>query len=146
MCAGTIRQILSAHLAEQEGVLMQRIAITAALLLLPVSLCAQWLDFPTPRIPRTADGKPDLRAPVPRTPEGKPDLSGIWQPEINPYRFDLIQDLKDEAIFRPTAEDIFMERVKDFHRDDPVTNCLPTGPSEVLTVSQPEGDGIYVPK
>ncbi|PYR67116.1 MAG: hypothetical protein DMG20_11850, partial [Acidobacteria bacterium] len=72
---------------------MQKIAITAALLLLPVSLYAQWLDFPTPGIPRTADGKPNLTAPVPRTPEGKPDLSGIWQPEINPYRFDLIQDL-----------------------------------------------------
>ena len=52
---------------------MQRIAITAALLLLPVSLCAQWLVFPTPGIPRTADGKPNLTAPVPRTPEGKPD-------------------------------------------------------------------------
>ena len=111
---------------------MQRIAITAALLLLPVSLCAQWLDFQTPGIPRKADGKPSLTAPVPRTPEGKPDLSGIWQPEINPYRFDLIQDLKDEAIFRPAAQAVLMERIKDFHRDDPVTNCLPTGPSEIL--------------
>ncbi len=111
---------------------MQRIAITAALLLLPVSLYAQWLDFPTPGIPRTADGKPNLTAHEPRTPEGKPDLSGIWQPEINPYRFDLIQDLKDEAIFRPAAQAVLMERIKDFHRDDPVTNCLPTGPSEIL--------------
>ena len=112
---------------------MQRIVITTALLLLPVSLCAQWLNFPTPEIPRTADGKPNLTAPLPRTPDGKPELSGMWQAEINPYRFDLIQDLKDEAIFfRPAAEAIFMERVKDFHRDDPVTNCLPTGPSEML--------------
>src|SRR5437867_2342301 len=130
--AGTILHRLSAPSAEQEGVLMQRIAITAALLLLPVSLCAQWLDFPTPGIPRTADGKPNLTAPVPRTPDGKPELSGMWQAEINPYRFDLIQDLKDEAIFRPAAAAIFMERVKDFHREDPVTNCLPTGPSEML--------------
>src|SRR5437016_6326596 len=114
------------------GSLVQRIAITAALLLLPVSLCAQWLDFATPGIPRTADGKPNLTAPAPRTPNGKPELSGIWQPEINPYRFDLIQDPKDEAIFRPAAAAILMERVKDFHRDDPVTNCLPTGPSEIL--------------
>src|SRR5260370_10236630 len=103
-----------------------------ALFLLPVSLFAQWLDFRTPGIPRTADGKPNLTAPAPRTPDGKPDLSGIWQHGINSYRFDLIQDLKDEAIFRPAAEAIFMERVKDFHRDDPVTNCLPTGPSEML--------------
>jgi hypothetical protein len=111
---------------------VQRIAITAALLLLPVSLCAQWLDFPTPGIPRTADGKPNLTAPVPRTPEGKPDLSGIWQFEMHPYRFSLIQDLKDESIFRPAAQAILAERIKDFHREDPVTNCLPMGPSEIL--------------
>jgi len=113
---------------------MQRIAITAALLLLPVSLCAQWIDFPTPGIPRTADGKPNLTAPVPRTPEGKPDLSGIWQPDVHPYRFSLTQDLKDESIFRPAAQAVLMERIKDFHREDPVTNCLPMGPSEMLNV------------
>jgi hypothetical protein len=111
---------------------MRRMAIAAVLWLLPVSLCAQWLDFRTPGIPRTADGKPNLTAPVPRTPDGKPDLSGMWQPEVNPYRFNLIQDLKDESIFRPAAEASFMERVKDFRRDDPVTNCLPGGPSETL--------------
>jgi hypothetical protein len=114
---------------------MQRIAIAAVLWLLPVSLCAQWLDFPTPGIPRTAAGKPNLTAPVPRTPDGKPDFSGLWQPEVNPYRFDVIQDLKDEGIFRPAAEAIFMGRVKDFRRDDPVTNCLPGGPSEMLNTT-----------
>lgn len=111
---------------------MKRIALAAALLLLPVSLCAQWLDWRTPGIPRTADGKPNLTAPAPRTPDGRPDFSGLWQPEVNAYRFDLIQDLRDEAIFRLAAETIFMERVKDFRRDDPVTNCLPGGPSEML--------------
>src|SRR5215471_3448743 len=100
---------------------MQRIAIVAALWLLPVSLCAQWLDFRTPGIPRNADGKPDF--------------SGVWQPEVNSYRFDVIQDLKDESIFRPAAEAIFLERVKDFRRDDPVTNCLPGGPSEMINTT-----------
>src|SRR5947208_15789299 len=110
---------------------MRRIAIVAALLLFPVGLFGQWLDYPTPGIPRNADGKPNLKAPAPRTSDGKPDLSGLWQPEVNPYRFDVIQDLKDEGIFRPAAEAIFMERVADFRRDDPVTNCLPGGPSEL---------------
>jgi len=110
-----------------------RIAIAAVLLLFPVSLSAQWLDWRTPGIPRTADGKPNLSAPAPRTADGKPDFSGLWQADINPYRFDVIQDLKDEAIFRPAAEALFMERVADFRRDDPVTNCLPTGPSEMLS-------------
>src|SRR5262245_28132697 len=112
LSAGTIRH-------------MQRIAITAALLHIPVSLCDQWLGFPPPGIQRRADGKPDLTAPVPRTPEGKPDLSGMWQPDVHPYRFSLTQDLNDESIFRPAAQAVLMERIKDFHREDPVTNCLP---------------------
>ena len=53
---------------------MHRIAIAAALCLLPVSVRAQWLDYRTPGIPRTADGKPNLTAPAPRAPDGRPDL------------------------------------------------------------------------
>jgi hypothetical protein len=103
-----------------------------ALFLLPVSLCAQWLDFRTPGIPRTADGKPNLSAPAPKTPDGKPDLSGVWRPEPNPYFYDVIQELKDEAIFRPAAEALFLKRVAEFRRDDPQTHCLPRGPSDIL--------------
>ena len=110
---------------------MNRIAILAALVSLPLS--AQWFNWPTAGIPRTADGKPNLTAPAPRTSDGKPDLSGTWQAETNPYRFNVIQDLKDEAIFRPEAEAIFLKRVTDFRRDDPVTNCLPGGPSDMLS-------------
>ena len=39
---------------------------------------AQWLGYPTPGIPRTPDGKPNLSAPAPKTADGKPDLSGVW--------------------------------------------------------------------
>jgi hypothetical protein len=73
----------------------------------------------TPGIPRTADGKPNLTAPVPRTLDGKPDVSGTWAPETNPCRFDLIRDPRDESVFRPAAEAVFLERVKDFRRGDP---------------------------
>src|SRR6185369_1872307 len=89
---------------------MQRLALVLILALLPSSLSAQWLDFRTPGIPRTADGKPNLTAPAPRTPDGKPDLSGVWQPETNPYRFDLIDDPNDEHVFRPAAEAVFLKR------------------------------------
>jgi len=37
---------------------------------------AQWLNYPTPGVPRTKDGKPNLAAKVPRAPDGRPDLSG----------------------------------------------------------------------
>src|SRR5262245_6490927 len=50
-----------------------------ALLAAPATLHTQWLHLPTPGLPRTADGKPNLSAPVPRTSEGKPDLSGLWR-------------------------------------------------------------------
>jgi len=43
---------------------------------------AQWLNFPTPGIPRTRDGKPNLAAPAPRAADGKPDLSGVWMHEV----------------------------------------------------------------
>jgi hypothetical protein len=46
---------------------------------LSTSLWAQWPDYPTPNVPKTKDGKPDLTGPVPRTRDGKPDLSGLWE-------------------------------------------------------------------
>jgi hypothetical protein len=36
----------------------------------PTAVHAQWLDYPTPSVPRTADGKPNLSAPAPRTADG----------------------------------------------------------------------------
>ena len=53
-------------------------SVLAVMALIPTCAEAQWLNHPTPGIPRTADGKPDLSAPVPRTADGKPDLSGVW--------------------------------------------------------------------
>ena len=29
----------------------------------------QWVTYPTPNVPRLADGKPDLKAPAPRQPD-----------------------------------------------------------------------------
>jgi len=58
----------------------RRLLFYAALLatMMPGGTAAQWLNYPTPGVPRTADGKPDLSAPAPRTSDGKPDLSGMW--------------------------------------------------------------------
>ena len=111
---------------------MIRILTTAMAVGLSVSVSAQWLEFPTPGIPRTADGKVNRVAPAPRTHDGTPDLSGLWEPEPSPYRFDVIQDLKDEAVFRPAAEALFLKRALDLRRDNPITHCLPPGPSAIF--------------
>ena len=50
-------------------------------LLFATGVQAQWLNFPTPGTPRSADGKPNLTAPAPRGLDGKPDLSGVWMHE-----------------------------------------------------------------
>jgi len=97
-----------------------------------VPALAQWLNLPTPGIPRTPDGKPNLTAPVPRMPDGKPDLSGLWMPDLTPYRFDVIQDVKDEWIFRPAAQELFLKRAVNLRHDNPVTHCLPAGPQAIF--------------
>jgi hypothetical protein len=60
---------------------MRRSWLFVWMLVLSVSMHAQWLNFRTPGTPRTPDGKPNLTAPTPRTADGKPDLSGVWMHE-----------------------------------------------------------------
>jgi hypothetical protein len=55
------------------------VRVIALLIFLVPATWGQWSSFPTPDVPRTADGKPDLEGPTPRNPDGKPDLSGIWE-------------------------------------------------------------------
>src|SRR6266571_3041924 len=93
-------------------------------------LLAQWLNYPTPGIPRLSDGKPNLSAPAPRGVNGKPDLSGIWVVDCGIYGgdrcfvqslfFDLAKDLKPEEVqMTAWAAAIQAQREKREHVDDP---------------------------
>jgi hypothetical protein len=101
------------------------LAVTPLAFLLPAEAPAQWLDYPTPGIPRTPDGKPNLAAPTPRTSDGKPDLSGIWRgPGAGSYDRNVARDLKSSDI-QPWAEAVYQKRVRDMGKDAPRANCLP---------------------
>jgi len=118
-----------------------RLALLTAIASLALSsavIDAQWLNYPTPGIPRLPDGKPNLLAPAPRTADGKPDLSGIWAAECGIYGrdtcftrglfFDLAKDLKPEDVsMTPWAASIQAQRQNRNHIDDPYGYCLPPG-------------------
>src|ERR1700682_1008996 len=76
------------------GSIMNAFAIAIIVSMLSAPLGAQWLDHPTPGIPRTGNGKPNLTAPAPRTADGKPDLSGLWQRISPKYYENITADLK----------------------------------------------------
>ena len=104
---------------------MNIIAVTLAVFGLSVPLAAQWLNYPTPGIPRTPDGKPNLSAPAPRTPDGKPDLSGIWKgPGMGGYDRNIARDLSPRDI-QPWAEALYQQRVRNMGKDAPRATCLP---------------------
>ena len=44
----------------------------------------QWLKYPTPAIPRTPDGKPNLSAPAPKTADGKPETAQVVNLLVTP--------------------------------------------------------------
>jgi hypothetical protein len=91
------------------------------------SLAAQWLNHPTPGLPRTPDGKPNLAAPAPRTAEGKPDLSGLWNKISPKYARNIAADLKPGEV-QPWAEALVRQREEDLEKDYMNALCLPLGP------------------
>jgi len=100
---------------------------------LSVPLAAQWIDHPTPGIPRTADGKPNLTAPAPHTASGKPDFSGIWQRVSPKYYENIAADLKP-GDFPPWVEDLVQSRKENLHKEHMSLQCLPWGPSYASSI------------
>jgi hypothetical protein len=145
----------------------QRALVAVAMLLAfaPASF-AQWPAYPTPGVPKAADGKPNLIGPVPRTADGKPDLSGVWQymrqpmppgtaapaatpqvasqpPDLVPLAVRLSQfwnlgaSFKDGLPFQPWAAELHRQRVESNSKDNPDAHCLPLGLMQLHTHGQP---------
>ena len=103
-------------------------------------LSAQWINYPTPGIPRTRDGKPNLAAPAPKTADSKPDLSGLWEPasggslapvagatSTDPQFRDIAMNVKGGLPFQPWAAELVKARRADENKDDPDGHCQPLG-------------------
>jgi hypothetical protein len=96
-------------------------------LAMSVPLAGQWLKYPTPGIPRTADGKPNLTAPTPKLSDGKPDLSGVWQIDGLGFAFNITGNQKTDNML-PSAQALYKQRSETYSQGDPNANCLPAGP------------------
>jgi hypothetical protein len=103
---------------------MRRTFVLILLTVAPVG--AQWMNYPTPGMPRTKDGKPDLAAATPKTREGKPDFSGIWSaPGFTTKRLENLAADGVEVPMKPWAAALYKERQENFGKDRPSGTCLP---------------------
>jgi hypothetical protein len=103
-----------------------------------MNLNAQWLGYPTPGIPRTADGKPNLSAPAPRTADGKPDLSGIYQAASAMYFQNMAAGLKPgEFPIQPWAAALAKSREEQNRKDDPYSHCMPPAVPRINVANHP---------
>ena len=137
-------------------------AAVTALAAAPFTLSAQWPAYPTPGVPRTSDGKANLKGPAPKTADGKPDFSGIWRfvdsadarqgpplPRgvgtagigarvrgLNQF-FDIGSTLPDGLPLQPWAAALRKQRVADNNKDNPDAHCLPLGLVQLDTHPEP---------
>ena len=113
----------------------------------------QWLGYPTPGIPRTADGGPDLAAPAPRTFDGKPDFSGMWfaaktvqdackregcitEERMSRLQVNLGIDRPDGLPYTQWSKDQMKVRMANGGRDDPHAHCMPPNYPRAWTLPQ----------
>ncbi len=128
------------------------------------SLSAQWPMRPSPLVPRTPDGAPNLLAPAPRTADGKADFSGVWENvgwrELREATGDISGTGGSPATrslltggpglffeigagvggglpLQPWAADLKTQRMAANSRDNPDAHCLPLGNMQLHTHPQP---------
>jgi hypothetical protein len=108
----------------------------ALVLMACIPVYAQWIHHPTPGIPRTPDGKPNMSAPAPRTSDGKPDFSGIWVPADGKYLPNLAVD-GVEVPFQPWAAALYKERQENHGKGRPSERCLTHGVTDFDALALP---------
>ena len=127
---------------------MERLLALVCMLTLSTVVSAQWIRYPDPRTPRTADGKPNLTAPAPRGADGKVELSGIWEVDADTvmptdgrirskYMYNIAADLPGGAPFQPWARALYEYRQQNGLRDDPMRECI--GPGNPRQMHTPGG-------
>jgi len=127
---------------------MTAAAAVVALASIPVS--SQWLRYPTPGIPRLADGKPNLSAPVPRGGRrpsrshrrlGSARRSRHADRRAHPLEVRLQPGVDlpgGSAPFQPWAREVWNARQKELGVGAPSEKCLPHGiPDAMLTRTLP---------
>ena len=116
------------------------------LVLAAAPVFGQWLGYPTPAVPRTPDGKPNLAAPAPRTADGRPDFSGMWgwinigppcgaqctDTQISREFINIAASLKTPLPYQPWAANLVKKRSVD-QGLDPNVHCMPRGAPRIWT-------------
>jgi len=107
---------------------------------------AQWLHYPTPNVPKTRGGAPNLHAATPRSADHHPDLSGLWAAPKRPCPpngcddqmigeqfLDIGFGVQGGLPLQPWAAAILKERTAQHGKDDPTSRCLPGSPVQMHT-------------
>jgi hypothetical protein len=135
---------------------MKRETLVAAWAMLAVTMTAeaQWPAWPTPDVPRTADGEIDMDGPVPRAADGHPDLSGLWRgarafgggrgrgggsddgPPIAGFA-DVGANVEGGLPLQPWARELRDERQAAGSAGNPEAHCLPMGNMQFHTQGFP---------